>query len=39
MNASTTNFKPRMSSWRLLGYALGDGAICIAFAGVANFAL
>ena len=31
--------KTRISSWRLLGYALGDGATCIAIAGVANFAL
>jgi GPH family glycoside/pentoside/hexuronide:cation symporter len=31
--------KTRVSSWRLLGYALGEGATCIAIAGVANFAL
>ena len=39
MSAPTTTSSSRISSWRLLGYALGDGAICIAFAGVANFAL
>lgn len=39
MNASILKAKSRVSSWRLLGYALGDGASCIAFAGVANFAL
>lgn len=39
MNDSPANSRSRISSWRLLGYALGDGASCIAFAGVANFAL
>ena len=39
MKTSQPDSKTRISSWRLLGYALGDGASCIAFAGVANFAL
>ena len=39
MKTSQPDSKSRISSWRLLGYALGDGASSIAFAGVANFAL
>jgi len=39
MSASTKNSKPRISSWRILGYAIGEGVISITLGGISNFAL
>jgi GPH family glycoside/pentoside/hexuronide:cation symporter len=39
MSASTTNSKPRISSWRMLSYAIGEGVTSITLGGISNFAL
>lgn len=39
MNTSSPDTPKRISSWRILGYAIGEGATSITIGGISNFAL
>ena len=39
MNPPPEQSTPRVSSWRILGYAIGEGATSVTIGGISNFAL